>query len=98
MRDRLIIKPVISEKATTMAEDGKYVFHVRPETTKIDVKHLVKELYGVDVDTVRVVNHPAKFRTVGRGRSISKRKPYKRAIVTTKGKKSIDLYKVNDLK
>ena len=34
----LIIKPIVTEKATLQLEDNKYVFDVRPQATKPEIK------------------------------------------------------------
>jgi len=37
----VILKPVISEKANALREQDKYVFIVRPDATKIQIKEAV---------------------------------------------------------
>lgn len=88
-----ILKPVVTEKAMKRGEINQYTFYVHPKATKIDVKIAVRELYGQEVESVKLMTTPLKKRTVGR-REIVKRKKMRKAIVTLKGKKKIDVTKV----
>ncbi len=93
-----IIKVIVTEKTSRLQETGQYSFEVRRDATKIDVKKAVKEIYGADVDTVKMMVAPKKVRLVGRGHEFVKRPVTKKAIVTLKGKKTIDLFKVKEAK
>lgn len=88
-----IIRPVVTEKAIKLNEQFTYAFYVNNKATKVDVKEAVKELYGHEVSSVRMTFTPKKTRG-GRGRVATKRQRMKKAIVTLKGKKKIDITKV----
>lgn len=88
-----IIKPVVTEKATALQAKLKYALWVNRNATKIDVKRAVKEIYGVDVAKVRMMNTPAKTR-VARRMIVDKRPAMKKAIITLKGGKKIDPMKI----
>jgi len=89
-----IIRPIVTEKALKQGEKMmKYAFYVHKKATKIDVKIAVKELYGQEVDTVQMAVMPKKKRNYGR-KEIEKRNELKKAIVTLKGRKKIDVTKV----
>jgi len=45
--DRILIEPVLSEKANILREEGKYVFKVDPRATKLQIKEAVRRLYNV---------------------------------------------------
>jgi large subunit ribosomal protein L23 len=45
--EQILIEPVLSEKANTLREEGKYVFKVDPRATKIQIKEAVRRLYNV---------------------------------------------------
>lgn len=78
--NRLLIKqPLISEKATDMSTDGKYVFLVHPRTNKKQVAELIAKIYKV---------HPVKVNII---RVSSKSHGYKKAIVTLKEGESLDI-------
>ncbi|TSC82037.1 MAG: large subunit ribosomal protein L23 [Parcubacteria group bacterium Gr01-1014_20] len=91
MNTFFIKKPLITEKATSLNEIGKYVFAVDPRATKNEVKKLIKEIYKVDPTSVNIVNLPPKtkrFRNIrGKESGITK------AIVTLKEGQKIDLTK-----
>lgn len=88
-----IIRPIVTEKAIKMGEKMKYPFYVHKNATKIDIKQAIKELYGHDVATVRIARTPAKTRG-SRNMIVTKRPEMKKAIVTLKGGKKIDITKV----
>ncbi len=86
---RILIAPHISEKATILSEENKYVFKVSKEANKIEIKKAVEEVYGVDVVKVRIINVHRKRRRLGR--YLGWRKGYKKAIVTIKKDQKIEL-------
>lgn len=88
-----LIKPVVTEKATALSAKLKYAFWVNRNATKIDIKRAIKEAYGVDVDTVRVMNTPAKTR-IARRMIVDKRPKMRKAIITIKGGKKLDVTKI----
>ncbi|MDP2624592.1 MAG: 50S ribosomal protein L23 [Candidatus Peregrinibacteria bacterium] len=95
---QVLIKPVVSEKATAEAGQGKYTFVVNKKATKIDIKNAIRMLYGVNATDVTVRPTPKKVRIVRRGQEMVKRKPVKKATVTLEAGKKIDIYKFNPTK
>ncbi|WP_010259373.1 50S ribosomal protein L23 [Treponema primitia] len=45
--EKVLIEPVLSEKANNLREEGKYVFRVDPSATKIQIKEAVRRLFNV---------------------------------------------------
>lgn len=84
----LIKRRVITEKATLLAEMGKYVFLVQPKATKNEIKKAIKDLYKVDVTAVTTINQQPR-RTRYRGKESFKQQD-KKAIVTLKTGQKID--------
>lgn len=85
-----IIRPLVTEKAAVMQSIGTYAFVVNKETNKIEVKKAIKELYGVEPVSVRIVNvqgHRVRF-----GKNAGKRSDYKKAIVSLKKGDSITIH------
>ena len=84
---RVIIAPVISEKATMVGETRRQVvFEVLPDATKAEIKAAVELLFKeqkVEVSAVNVVNVKGKEKR--HGRFIGKRKSIKKAYVSLKG-------------
>lgn len=84
-----IIKPVVTEKATGLAEKRIYCFWVNKKATKIDIKRALKEIYGAEVVSVRSSYQRAKQKYFRKGIS-DKRPEMKKAFVTLKNKEKLD--------
>lgn len=84
-----IVSPHITEKATDLAVKNQYVFIVSSRSTKNDIKRSVKQMYGVDVKSVRTVNVHSKIMHLGRIQGI--KKGYKKAIVKVKEGQKIEI-------
>ena len=53
----ILIKPIITEKATTDVEKfNRYGFVVNPKANKVEIKKAVEAAYGVSVEKVRTIN------------------------------------------
>jgi large subunit ribosomal protein L23 len=75
----VLIEPVISEKANALREQDKYVFIVRPDATKTQIKEAVRKLFNVKVVDCTTMNIGGKMK---RGRGIpGYTSSYKKAIV-----------------
>jgi large subunit ribosomal protein L23 len=78
----VIIRPVVSEKSYSLLDQGVYTFVVAPGANKIEIRHAVEVIFGVNVVNVNTLNRPGK-RKRNRGKStFGKRPDTKRAIVT----------------
>ena len=86
----LILKPIVTEKATLLLEQNKYVFDVVPKATKPDIKVAIESLFDVTVTSVNTLRSPRKKKRVGR--FLGYKPQYKRAIVTLKEGDSIVLF------
>jgi len=89
-----IIQPVTTEKSSLAQSRGQYTFLVSKAATKVDVKNAVKEIFGAEVKSVKIMITPKKERLIGRGRIWTKRPVAKKAIVTLKEGKTIDPNKI----
>jgi len=87
---RTLIKPLITEKAAKFNSENKYVFAVAPKANKIMIGHAVEAIYGVKPARINVVS--VKGKKVRTGRTLGKRKDWKKAIVTLPQGKSIQIY------
>ncbi len=85
------IEPVITEKSTQLAKEGKYTFRVGPTATKNEIKSEISKVFGVKVVGVHTIKERGEIK-----RSFSRRKkrvmPDKKAIVMLGGKDKIDLF------
>ena len=62
----IIKEPHISEKATILSEDNRYIFKVYSNANKMDIKKAVEGIYGVDVLSVNIIKIPKKKRRLGK--------------------------------
>lgn len=83
---QILIRPVLSEKATHLANSGRYVFAVHPHANKSEIKKSIQKVYDVHVTKVRIVKMSGKKRRYGR--TVGETKDWKKAIITVrKGEK-----------
>jgi len=87
---KILQKPIVTEKTANMGlAKPRYAFQIAPDATKIDVKMAIKELYGVEVADVNILNTREKFK-YGRKRGMQIRKRVtKKAYVTLKNAKDV---------
>ena len=64
MYEDILIEPVLSEKATLLREEGKYVFKVHPDANKYEIKEAVRRLFNVKVVDCTVMNVGGKLKRV----------------------------------
>ena len=85
-QDRLlqvILAPQITEKATRIADKNQQIaFKVRTDATKPEIKAAVEMVFKVEVQAVTVVNVGGKVKHAGR--TMGKRKDWKKAYVSLK--------------
>jgi large subunit ribosomal protein L23 len=80
---KVLLAPVISEKATMVAEKNEQVvFRVSPDATKPEIKAAVEMLFKVQVESVQVANRQGKQKRSGR--FVGRRNHTKRAFVCLK--------------
>jgi len=87
---RILLAPVISEKSTLLSEqERKFVFKVKKNASKKNIKQAVELMFEVEVDYVHVLN--VKGKTKRFGRFIGSRSDWKKAYVKLKSGFNIDL-------
>lgn len=86
----LVRRPIVTEKATLLLEQNKYVFEVVPKATKPEIKAAIESLFDVKVTRVNTIRQAPKKRRVGR--FVGYKPHYKRAIVTLAEGDSIPLF------
>lgn len=78
---KVLVGPVISEKASIAAEQGnQVVFKVAKDADKREIKKAVESLFKVSVESVRVLNRKGKTKRTryGLGRQSDLKKAYVR--------------------
>ena len=76
---QVLVAPIISEKATSIAEKNNQVmFKVLQDATKPEIKAAVEQMFGVQVASVQVLNQKGKTKRFGGrpGRRNNVRKAY----------------------
>lgn len=91
MTDQVILKPVLTEKATNMAKTNTYTFEVHTKANKHQITDVLEHIYKVKVDGVRIMNRKGKTRRAGRKMQTRVLPDIKLAYVTLK-EGSIDLF------
>ena len=89
----ILIKPVITEKATIISAQNKYVFRVARTANKDEICKAVKTVFNVEPVRVNIVNVRGKHKSV-RMRS-GRTSAWKKAIITLKDGDKIDLFENN---
>ena len=87
---RILVKPLVTEKAGILGQENKYVFEVSIGANKIEIAKAIEEVYGIMPITVNTMKRKGK--KVRRGRTIGKRKDWKKAIVELPKGKTIKVY------
>ncbi len=85
---KVLEQPYVSEKATELVKDNRYIFRIASDSNKILVKQAVEELYGVNIVSVNIINVPRKKKRLGKYKGW--RKGFKKAIVEVKEGQRID--------
>ena len=91
----VLIKPVLSEKATALREQNKYTFIVDINANKIQIKQAVEQIFKVKVKQVNtlIVKGKVKTQNSKQGRSVGRTSDYKKAVVLlTKESKPIEFF------
>ncbi|NJN42174.1 MAG: 50S ribosomal protein L23 [Flammeovirgaceae bacterium] len=91
---KVLKKPLITEKVSSLNEKGKYGFIVYNKANKVEIKAAVEKLYGVNVESVNTINVMGKSKVrFTKAGVVAGRKPnYKKAIVTLAEGEVIDFY------
>jgi len=85
----VLIQPHVSEKAANLAEKAnQYVFRVREDASKAEVKSAVELMFEVTVEGVNLLNRPGKTRRFKN--MAGRRNGFKKAYVRLQSGQSID--------
>ena len=84
-----INSPVITEKATTLSNQNKVVFKVHKNASKNSIKKSIEKIFKVKVVKINTIKKKSKNKIVRN--KYSKKKGFKKAIITLKKGQNIDL-------
>ena len=90
----ILLKPIITEKLTAMADKGVYGFYVDPSANKIEIKEAVEQTYNVSVKDVNTQkgHGKRKSRYTKAGMLTGRTNHFKKAFITLAGEDKIDFY------
>ena len=95
MKMDILLKPIVTEKMTSLGEDlNRYGFLVHKKANKIQIKQAVQKMYGVTVKSVNTMTYAgkSKSRFTKSGVITGKTNSYKKAIITLVDGDTIDFY------
>ncbi len=88
---RIIRKPIVTEKSTNLKDDNnQVVFEVSLKANKVEIRKAVEKLFKVKVLAVNTQNRQGKRKKLGR--SLGRRRNWKKAVVTLKEGDRIDFF------
>jgi len=86
---RVLSSAHVTEKATRLEAENKYVFKVIAAANKSEIKKAIENLHGVEVINVRIINIPRKQIRLGKQKGW--KKGYKKAIIRIKKGQKIEV-------
>lgn len=86
----ILLRPLITEKSTTLAGQDKYVFEVDLRANKPQIREAVEIAFDVQVRAVNTMVVKGKNRRFGR--NVTKQPDWKKAIVTLQAGDTIELF------
>jgi large subunit ribosomal protein L23 len=89
--NNVLKRPLITEKASILMGQNRYVFVVDRQATKKEIKKAVEKIFKVKVIGVQVILVKGKNRRSLRIRKLIRQADWKKAIVTLKEGDKIDL-------
>ncbi|MEI6835640.1 MAG: 50S ribosomal protein L23 [Candidatus Falkowbacteria bacterium] len=87
---RVLVRPLITEKAANFGTLNKYAFVVTGNSNKIEVAKAILAVYGVRPMSINIIC--VKGKAVSRGRVKGRRSDFKKAIITLKKGDTIKIY------
>jgi large subunit ribosomal protein L23 len=88
----ILKEPYITEKATDLSKENKYIFKVYPTANKTEIKKAIESLYNVDVMSVHTINIPRKKKRFGK--TMGFKAGLSKAIVEIKAGQKIEITNV----
>ena len=87
---RVLVSPHVSEKSAGLADSvNQHVFKVLPDANKQEIKAAVEQFFNVKVASVKTLNMQGKNKRFGR--TLGKRKDWKKAYVRLEEGHDIDM-------
>jgi len=87
----IIKRPLITEKSTIQKEaNNQLSFEVDRKANRVEIRHAVEKIFNVRVVRVRTMQTKGKVKRVGR--TLGKRRDWKKAVVTLARGENIEFF------
>ena len=87
----IVKRPLITEKGSIQKESNNQLsFEVDRKANRVEIRHAVEKIFNVRVVKVRTMQMKGKVKRVGR--TLGKRRDWKKAIVTLAGGENIEFF------
>jgi large subunit ribosomal protein L23 len=87
----IVKRPLITEKGSIQKEvSNQLSFEVDRKANRVEIRHAVEKIFNVRVVKVRTMQMKGKVKRVGR--TLGKRRDWKKAIVTLAGGENIEFF------
>lgn len=90
--NKVIKKPIITEKSLNLQDEGVYIFAVNVKSSKSAIKDEVEKLFDVNVESVKTMIIPGKKKRVLKTRRFTKTPKWKKAVVKVASGQKIKLF------
>ena len=87
---KVLVRPLITEKASHLKSENKYLFEVSQDATKNEIKKAIFHVYGYWPTKINIINLRGKHVRYGRHSGITNAK--KKALITLKKDETIEIY------
>ena len=84
----IVIAPIITEKATKISEKNQYVFKVKIDSNKKEIKQAIEKLFKVKVKNIKTIKIKGKSK-IFKGTK-GRRSDYKKAIICLNKGENLD--------
>ncbi len=88
----ILKRPIITEKAMKLADQGFYTFEVGKNANKLEIAKMVMDKFKVDVVNVKTINVKGEVKMQRRARSYYETAGVKKAIVQVKKGQKIAIF------
>jgi large subunit ribosomal protein L23 len=87
----IIKRPLITEKTSIQKETANQLtFEVDRKANRVEIRRAIEKIFNVKVETVRTMQISGKFKR--RGRTLGKRRDWKKAVVRLRPGERIDFF------
>ena len=83
-----IVSPVITEKATKISENNQFVFKVKIDSNKKEIKEAIEKLFKVKVKSIKTIKTKGKNK-IFKGTK-GRRSDYKKAVICLNKGENLD--------